>query len=122
MSRENFSEERFRKLVDVAPDGVLLYADGEVVFANPAGARLLGASSPEELVGRPIASLVEAGSRALVEGERREGGGESPEDLIRRSFEFLLEREPKESILSRFHLSVIGRYFPDYEREISGML
>ena len=40
------------------------------------------------------------------------------EELVRRSFEFLLEREPKESILTRFDLSVIGRYFPEYEREI----
>ncbi len=40
------------------------------------------------------------------------------EEVVRRSFEFLLEREPKESILTRFDLSVIGRYFPEYEREI----
>ena len=45
-------------------------------------------------------------------------GVAAPEGLIRKSFEFLLEREPKESILSRFDLSVIGRYFPEYEREI----
>lgn len=37
-----------------------------------------------------------------------------PEDLVRASFEFLLQREPKESILARFELPVIGRYFPDY--------
>jgi hypothetical protein len=46
------------------------------------------------------------------------GGKASPEDLIKLSFEFLLEREPKESILSRFELPVIARYFPEYEREI----
>ena len=40
------------------------------------------------------------------------------EEVVRRSFEFLLEREPKESILTRFDLSVISRYFPEYEREI----
>ena len=38
--------------------------------------------------------------------------------LIRRSFEFLLENEPKESILPCFDLSVIVRYFPSYQREI----
>ena len=42
----------------------------------------------------------------------------SPEDLVRRSFAFLLAREPKETILGRFDLSVIGRYFPDYELAI----
>jgi hypothetical protein len=41
-----------------------------------------------------------------------------PTDLVRRSFEFLLAREPKESILRSFGLSTIGRYFPEYEREI----
>jgi hypothetical protein len=44
------------------------------------------------------------------------------EQLVRRSFEFLLEREPKESILTRFDLSVISRYFPEYEREIKRRL
>ena len=39
-------------------------------------------------------------------------------NLVRRSFEFLLRREPKESILRRFDLPVIARYFPEYEREI----
>ena len=38
----------------------------------------------------------------------------TPRELVEKSFEFLLEREPKESILSSFDLSVIGRYFEDY--------
>ncbi|HXE75788.1 MAG TPA: hypothetical protein VNN18_09155 [Candidatus Xenobia bacterium] len=46
----------------------------------------------------------------------------TPEELIRGSFEFLLEREPKESILGRFELPVIARYFPEYEREIAHRL
>ena len=44
--------------------------------------------------------------------------GGTKEDLIRRSFEFLLRREPNTSILSSFDLPVIGRYFPEYEREM----
>ena len=46
------------------------------------------------------------------------GPAESKEELLRRSFEFLLRREPKESILSSFHLSKIATYFPEYERDI----
>ena len=42
----------------------------------------------------------------------------SPENLVRRSFAFLLEREPSESILRSFDLTVIGRYFPEYESAI----
>lgn len=43
----------------------------------------------------------------------------SPEDLVRASFEFLLEREPKESILPSFDVSVIGGYFPEFDRTIA---
>lgn len=50
------------------------------------------------------------------------GGAVAADELVRRSFEFLLEREPKESILSRFELPVIARYFPEYEREIQKRL
>ncbi len=49
-------------------------------------------------------------------------GDYTPEKLIQASFEFLLEREPKESILSTFDLPVIGRYFPEYERKIEEYL
>jgi hypothetical protein len=38
--------------------------------------------------------------------------------LVKRSFEFLLEWEPNASILPEFDLSVIQRYFPEYERTI----
>ena len=41
-----------------------------------------------------------------------------PTDLVARSFIFLLAREPKASILRSFDLTVIGRYFPDWERAI----
>lgn len=39
-------------------------------------------------------------------------------ELVRESFRFLLEREPKESIMREFELSVIERYFPEYPDEI----
>jgi hypothetical protein len=39
-------------------------------------------------------------------------------ELVKRSFEFLLAREPEESILTEFDLPVIARYFPEYEREM----
>ena len=54
--------------------------------------------------------------------DRIAGGKIEPAELVRRSFEFLLENEPKESILSRFDLTVISRYFPDFDREIQRRL
>jgi hypothetical protein len=50
--------------------------------------------------------------------ERFDPSATDPTDLVRRSVEFLLAREPKESILRSFDLPAIGRYFPDYERTI----
>jgi hypothetical protein len=48
----------------------------------------------------------------------RLGGGRSPEAFVRDCFAFLLEREPKESILRSFDVGVIGGYFPEFEREM----
>lgn len=50
--------------------------------------------------------------------ERLGRGYRSPEELIRASVAFLLEREPKEQILRSFDVSQISTYFPDFERAI----
>ena len=42
----------------------------------------------------------------------------SQTELVRWSFEFLLEREPKEAILGQFDITVISRYFPEYEAKV----
>ncbi len=47
-----------------------------------------------------------------------EGRSITPEELVKHSFEFLLEREPKESILRQFDLPAISRYFPEFLVEI----
>jgi hypothetical protein len=72
-----------------------------------------------------LVRVIEAGSESThrvtldpKDFSRLAGGAVEPRELIRKSFEFLLEREPKESILGRFDLPVIGRYFPEYESEI----
>lgn len=50
-------------------------------------------------------------------GERERYGDGDVADLVKRSFEFLLAREPNSSILREFDLSTIERYFPEYPRE-----
>jgi hypothetical protein len=49
-------------------------------------------------------------------------GHVAPGELIRASFEFLLEREPATSILPEFSLDIIGQYFPSYPAEIGARL
>lgn len=46
------------------------------------------------------------------------GSKKDPSKLIEESFEFLLAKEPKESILKEFNLRIIPTYFPEYEKEI----
>jgi hypothetical protein len=52
---------------------------------------------------------------------QRFASGRSAEELLRASFEFLLEREPNTSILRSFDLPVIGRYFPEYEEAMKAI-
>ena len=44
------------------------------------------------------------------------------EELVRASFKFLVDREPKESILKTFNLKVIETYFPDFREKIEEYL
>jgi hypothetical protein len=50
--------------------------------------------------------------------ERLTAGQHTPEQCLEGAFRFLLDREPKESILGRFDVTVISRYFPEFEREL----
>jgi hypothetical protein len=50
------------------------------------------------------------------------GGVVDPTALVEASFGFLLERESRHSILRRFGISEIGRYFPEYPTEIGKRL
>lgn len=68
--RENReSEERYRWLVELSPDGIAIHVEGKFVFVNPAGAGFLGATDPEQLVGKPVLDIIHPDYRNIV-GER----------------------------------------------------
>jgi hypothetical protein len=50
--------------------------------------------------------------------ERLTAGKHTPERCLEAAFRFLLDRETKESILGRFDVTMILRYFPEFEREM----
>ena len=52
------SEERFRTLIEGAPDGVAILRGPNIVFLNAAAAHMLGAASPEAALGMPITSFL----------------------------------------------------------------
>jgi hypothetical protein len=45
-------------------------------------------------------------------------GKHTPERCLEAAFRFLLDREPKESILGHFDVTVISHYFPEFDREL----
>jgi diguanylate cyclase (GGDEF)-like protein/PAS domain S-box-containing protein len=61
------SEERYRLLVERSPDLIAVHQAGVVTYVNPAGARMLGADSPDELLGRRAHDLVHPDDHPLLE-------------------------------------------------------
>jgi len=65
------SEERYRRLVELSPESIVVVADDEIVYVNAAGVRLFGAASAAELRATPLIELVQAEDRPrIAEGLR----------------------------------------------------
>ncbi len=60
------SEERYRRLVDLSPDAIWVQRDGQIVFANSASAKLLGATSFEQLIGKRVLEITHPAYHELV--------------------------------------------------------
>ena len=52
------SEDRYRRLVELSPDGIWIQHEGKIVFVNSACMKLLGATRPEQLIGKNVLDLV----------------------------------------------------------------
>ncbi len=75
------SEKRYRDLVRMAPDAILVHAGGAITFANPAAARALRVEGPDQLVGRQLLDFAPPEQRAELE------------DLLRNLSEETTQRE-----------------------------
>ncbi len=51
-------EARYRRLVEMSPDPIAVHGDGRVLYVNGAALRALGATSAEQVVGRPITDFL----------------------------------------------------------------
>jgi PAS domain S-box-containing protein len=60
------SNELYRRLVELSPDGILICEDARIVFVNPTAARLFGATTAEQLLGRSIFDVFRPASHALL--------------------------------------------------------
>jgi PAS domain S-box-containing protein len=79
------SEALYRSLVDYSPDMIVLHSQGRVLFINPAGVKLLGAKSPDELIGQPILDMISEQDRESAQQgiEQTQALGE-PSPLLQR--------------------------------------
>ena len=62
------SEERYRCLVDLSPEGILVIAEGKIVYVNPSCLQLFGGSAPEQAVGKSVLDFVHPDSQAALVG------------------------------------------------------
>jgi diguanylate cyclase (GGDEF)-like protein/PAS domain S-box-containing protein len=60
------SEDRYRRLVEMCPDPIVVYCDGYIVFANQATLEMAGADRPEDFVGKPMLDFVHPDSQPAV--------------------------------------------------------
>ena len=60
------SETKYRELVENSPDAISIYAEGKIVFINKECLRLMAASGPDELIGKPVIEFVHPDYRAMV--------------------------------------------------------
>ena len=65
------TEQRYRLLVELAPDGVVVHSNGIIEYANPAAARLFGATSPKRLAGLVLEEFVRPDQRERIRERAR---------------------------------------------------
>jgi PAS domain S-box-containing protein len=64
--RNRESEQRFRSLLDSAPDGVFVQTRERIAYVNRTILRILRAERPEQLIGQPVLNLVAPEWRKVV--------------------------------------------------------
>ena len=74
------SEERYRVLVEFSPNSICVHRDGKLLYVNPAGVRLFGATDLAELVGRSVLDFIHPDSLPVVRERLRRlrAGGTAP--------------------------------------------
>ncbi len=60
------SEERYRRLVELSPEAIVVHCQGKILYVNPAAQRLWGAEEPEQLIGQSILDRVHPDFRDTV--------------------------------------------------------
>jgi len=73
------TDARYRQLLALSPEAVLVHATGKILFTNPAAAEMLGLASEDDLVGRAIDDFADENTRAALAGQATDdAGGRAP--------------------------------------------
>jgi PAS domain S-box-containing protein len=75
------SEDRYRRLVELNPNAIAVEAGGKIRYINYAGLKLLGAASPEEVLGKPLDAFLHQDTRNALANHmegRQVGSGQAP--------------------------------------------
>ncbi|HVY07713.1 MAG TPA: EAL domain-containing protein [Burkholderiales bacterium] len=97
------ADERYRELVELSPDAIVVHCEGIYVFANQAAVALLGARDMAQIVGQPANSIVHADSRQTAYVRTRylyEGRGDVPQ--VELKFQRFDGRSFEAEVLSRY--------------------
>ncbi len=60
------SEHRYRSLVDLSPDGVVVHDGHRIRYVNAAAATMFGYATPTQMIGTDVLHLIEPQSRRMV--------------------------------------------------------
>lgn len=79
-------EERYQRILELTPEAIFIHSEGIVRYANPATVRMFGATTPDDLVGRPIMDFVHQDDHGQIHSHREmlEDGREIPMMDVRR--------------------------------------
>ncbi|WP_164985276.1 PAS domain S-box protein [Ammoniphilus sp. CFH 90114] len=60
------SEEKYRQLVDIAPDAIVVHHHGNILYVNQAGVTLLGAERAEDILGKSFLDFIHPDDQELT--------------------------------------------------------
>ncbi|MBE0448754.1 MAG: PAS domain S-box protein, partial [Actinobacteria bacterium] len=80
------SEKRYRSLVELSPDAIFVIDGGNIIYINSAGAALLGAKTPDELIGKSILSFIHPDYHEIVKERMRLGRQGKPVGLLEEKY------------------------------------
>jgi PAS domain S-box-containing protein len=77
------SEERYRSMVQILPDGVLIHTNGKIAYANESACKILRAKNVDELIGMSPLDVIHPDYRKIaLSGIRESTGADTPAELV----------------------------------------